>query len=156
MQSFDVQCRWGNSSIMIYRMMWMLRSLWLVITHDLFSRVPRYIDDVRRNLFSFCFVQHHARFWKSLRDYFGLRQVKALKKSLAGATVVLTKKKNGETETKRALDYLRMPKLQEIFTTVAIVCHRYERLAVLQIVFATILLWARKDVEKLFKETVYK
>ena len=66
--------------------------------------------------------------------------MKALKKSLAGATVVFTKKKNGVTGTNRALDYLRMPKLQEIFITVAIVCHRYERLAVLQIVFATILL----------------
>ena len=32
---------------------------------------------------------------------------------------------------------MRMPKLQEIFTTVAIVCHRYERLAVLQNVFAS-------------------
>ena len=66
--------------------------------------------------------------------------MKAFKKSLAGATVVFTKKKNGVTGTNRALDYLRMPKLQEIFITVAIVCHRYERLAVLQIVFATILL----------------
>ena len=82
--------------------------------------------------------------------------MKALKKRLAGGTIVLTKEKNGETETKRALDYLRMPKLQEILITVAIVCHRYERLAVLQIVFATILLLARKNVEKLFKETVYK
>ena len=120
-------------------------------------RVPRYMGDVRGNLFfCCCFVQHRARFWKCLRDYFGLKQVKALKKRLAGGTVVFTKKKNGETETKRALDYLRMPKLQEILITVAIVCHRYERLAVLQIVFATILLWARKNVEKLFKETVYK
>ena len=45
-------------------------------------------------------------------------------------------------ETKGALDYLRMLKPQAIFTTVAIVCHRYERLAVLQSVFAIILLWA--------------
>ena len=52
----------------------------------------------------------------------------------------MTKKKNGETETKKAIDYLTMPKLQEIFTTVAIVCLRYERLAVLQNVFAIILL----------------
>ena len=29
-------------------------------------------------------------------------------------------KKNGETETKRVLDNLRTPKLQEMFTTVAI------------------------------------
>ena len=49
-----------------------------------------------------------------------------------------------------------MPKLQEIFTTVAIVCLRYERLAVLQNVFAIILLCARKDGEKLFEETVHK
>ena len=45
---------------------------------------------------------------------------------------LLTKKKNGETERKRALENLRMPKVQEIFTTVAIVYHRYERLAVSQ------------------------
>ena len=42
--------------------------------------------------------------------------------------------------TWQAIDYLTMPKLQEIFTTVAIVCLRYERLAVLQNVFAIILL----------------
>ena len=69
---------------------------------------------------------------------------------------LFTKKKNGETERKRALYNLRMPKLQEIFTTVAIVCHCYERLAVLKNVFTIILLWARKYVEKLFEETVYK
>ena len=37
-------------------------------------------------------------------------------------------KKNGETETtfERTLYNLRTPKRQEIFITVAIVCHRYE------------------------------
>ena len=44
----------------------------------------------------------------------------------------MIKKKNGETETKRVLDNLRMPKMQEIFTSVSVVCRRYERLAVLQ------------------------
>ena len=53
---------------------------------------------------------------------------------------LFTKKKNGETETKKAIDYLTMPKLQEILTAVAIVCLRYERLPVLQNVFAIILL----------------
>ena len=48
-----------------------------------------------------------------------------------------------------------MPKLPELFTTAASVFHRYDRLTVLQNVFAIILLGARKDVEKLFKETVY-
>ena len=42
--------------------------------------------------------------------------------------------------TKRALDYFRMLKLQEIFTAADIVFHRYERLAVFQNVFAIILL----------------
>ena len=84
---------------------------------------------------------------------FRIKASENLWKSLGRA---ITKKKNGETETKKALDYLRMPKLQEIFTTVAIVCHRYESLVVLQNIFAIILLWARKDGEKLFEETVYK
>ena len=34
-----------------------------------------------------------------------------------------TRKKNGETGTKRALDYFRMPKLKEILTTAATVFH---------------------------------
>ena len=57
---------------------------------------------------------------------------------------LFTRQKNGETETKRALDHLRMPKLQEIFTTaadrVSSLDYRYERLAVVQNVFAIILL----------------
>ena len=99
-----------------------------------------------------CFVQHGVRFWKCLWDYFGLKQVKSSKKV---QQKLFTRNKNGETGTKRALDYFRMPKLQEIVTTAAILFHRYERIAVLQNVFAIIPLWARKDVEKLFKETVY-
>ena len=67
-----------------------------------------------------------------------------------------TRKKNGETGTKRALDLL---KLQEILTTaadrVSSLDYRYVRLAVVQIFFALILLWAIKDVEKLFEETEY-
>ena len=47
-----------------------------------------------------------------------------------------------------------MPKLQENFTIVAIVCHRYKRLAVLQNVNAIILLWASEDVKKRLEETV--
>ena len=39
-----------------------------------------------------------------------------------------------------------MPKLQENFTIVAIVCHRYKRLAVLQNVHAIILLGVKEDV----------
>ena len=53
---------------------------------------------------------------------------------------------------KKALDYLGMSKLQEIFTTVAIVCPLYERLAVLQNVFAIILPCARKNKKEKKKE----
>ena len=52
-----------------------------------------------------------------------------------------------------------MPKLQEIFTTVSIVCHHYERLTIniiLQNVFTILPNWASEDVEKFFEETVYK
>ena len=52
-----------------------------------------------------------------------------------------------------------MHKLQEVFTTaadrVSSLDYRYETLAIVQKVFAIILLWARKDLEKLFEETVY-
>ena len=59
-------------------------------------------------------------------------------------------------ETGRVFDNLRMPKLQEIFTSVAIVCHCYERLAVLQNVSAIILLWESQDIKTLFEETVHE
>ena len=93
--------------------MWMLRALWLVVAHDLSEY--RYMDDVTRNLFPF-FVQHGARFWKCtcIWDYFGLKQVKSSKKV---QQELFTRKKNGETGTKRALEDLRMPKLQEVSTT---------------------------------------
>ena len=133
-----------------YAMMWMLRALWLVVAHDLSEY--SYMDDVTRNLFSlFCST------WRAvLKMFVRLLRIKAseiLEKSSTGAT--FKKEKRRLTGTKRALDYFRMLKLQEIFTTAAIVFHRYERLAVLQNVFAIILLWAKKDVEKLFEETIY-
>ena len=127
-----------------------LKATRAVIGRCLWSIRYRYMDDVAESLFQvLCFVQNGARFWKFLWDYFGLKQVKVSNKILAEA---IYKEKNGKTETFRALYNLRKPKLQEIFTTVAIVCHRYERLAVLQNVFAiiNILLRARKSVKKLF------
>ena len=84
---------------------------------------------------------------------FRIKANESLEKFLAGA---IYKEEKWWNWDKRALDHLRMPKLQEIFTTVAIVCYRYERLAVLQNVFAIILVWDRKNVEKRFEKTVYK
>ena len=90
------------------------------------------MTDVTGNLFSL-FCPTWRGILKMFVRLFRIEQVKASEK-IAGATY----KKNGETETKRVLDNLRMSKLQEIFTRVSIVCHRYERLdpAVLQNVFA--------------------
>ena len=103
------------------------------------------MDAVTGNFFSlFCST------WRAfLKIFVILLRIKSesLEKSVAGA---IFKEENGELETKRVLDNLRMPKLQEIFTTVAIVCHRYERLAVLQNFFAIILLLASEGVEKRF------
>ena len=96
----------------------MLRALWLVVAHDLLEY--RYMDDVRRNLFSF---------WKCLWDYFGKRMWKLPKKF---KRELFTKKRNEEKETKRVLDNLRMPKLEEIFTAVLIrdsqFCKMFSRL----------------------------
>ena len=62
---------------------------------------------------------------------------KSLLKSLTGAIRTM----NGKKETKRVLDNLRMLNcMKENFITVAIVCYRYERLAVLQNIFPIILL----------------
>ena len=77
------------------------------------------------------------------------RLVKASKKRLVGA--IYKEKKKGEIKAKRVLDNLRMSKVQEISTSVAIVCHPFERLNILQNDFAIIRLRARKDYEKLFK-----
>ena len=55
----------------------------------------------------FVFFNMGALFWKCLSDYLGLKQVKASKKD---EQELFTKKKNGETETTGALEYLRIPK----------------------------------------------
>ena len=75
------------------------------------------------------------------------------------ASEAIQERKMEKRGQKELLTYLRMPKLQEIFTTaadrVSSLDYRYVRLAVVQIFFALILLWAIKDVEKLFEETEY-
>ena len=102
----------------------------MVIAYDLLEY--RYIDDVTGNLLSlFCSTRRAV-----LEMFVRLFRFK-VSESLKIVYQELFTKKNGET--KRALDYLRMPKLQDIFTTDAIVCHRHERLAVLQNVFAIII-----------------
>ena len=79
------------------------------------------MDDITGNLFPL-FCSTWRAVLKTFVRLFQIKQVKDWK---------FTKKKNGETETKKVLAKLRMPKLQENSTTVAIVCHCYERLSFL-------------------------
>ena len=62
-------------SISFYKMMWMLRALWLVVAHNLLE----YMDNVTEDLFYLFFFQHGVRFWKCLWDYFGLSKWKSRK-----------------------------------------------------------------------------
>ena len=62
---------------------WMLRALWLVVAQDLL--VHRRTVDVTGNLSVLFVLSNMARFWKCLRDYFGLRKWVRLEKSLTGA-----------------------------------------------------------------------
>ena len=69
-----------------------------------------------------CFLIHVLLLFNVALAFVGLMPRKKVQREL------FTKKKNGETETNGAHDNLRISKLQEIFTTVAIVCRRYERI----------------------------
>ena len=58
-------------------------------------------------------------------------QCKEVKASKKGLQELVTKRNNRETKTNRVLDDLKMPKLKEIFMTVATTCHCYDRPTVL-------------------------
>ena len=92
-------------------------ALWLVVAHDL-SEYDTWMTS--REICFLGFVQHGARFWKVFVRLFRIKQGKASKKSLAEAICKEEKWRDGG---KRVLHYFRMPKLPEIFATVAIV-HR--------------------------------
>ena len=96
---------WEILTQKLYTMMWMLRALWLVVAHDLSEY--RYMDDVTRNLFSlFCST------WRVVLNMFvRLSRIKASEILENVQLEPFTSKKNGETGTKRALDYFRMSKL---------------------------------------------
>ena len=115
-----------RDTIAIYTIMWKLPALWLVVAHDLLEY--RYIVDVTGDLFSlFCST------WRAvLKMFVRLCRIKAsenLEKSLAGA---IYKKEKWRNRDKKSSWLLENAKLREIFTTVAIVCHCCQRLAVLQ------------------------
>ena len=84
--------------------MWMVRALWLVVAHDLSEY--GYMDDVTRSLVClFCST------WRAvLKMFVRLFRIKQVKSSNKVQQKLFTRNKNGETGTKRALEYLRIPK----------------------------------------------
>ena len=89
------------------------------------------MDNVTRNLFSLSFST-----WQAVLEMFvtllRFKASESFEKKLSRAIYKEEKRRKGEK--KNSLQ------LKEILTTVAIVCYRYERLAVLQNVLAIILL----------------
>ena len=102
----------------LYTIMWMLRALWLVVAYDLSEY--RYIDEVTGNLFSLFWSTWRAVLKMFLR-LFRIKASESLEKSLAGPIYKEEKWRNWDKKSSWPLNW--MPKLQEIFTTVAIVCH---------------------------------
>ena len=92
---------------------------------------------------------------RSLKMFVRLFWIKQEKESRKVLQELFTKKNNGKTETRRVLDNLLRITARKLLNSCTL-CHCYERLAVLQDVFAITLLLASEDVEKRFKGTVYK
>ena len=110
--------------------------------------------DVTGNLFSL-FCSTWRAVLKMFMRLFRIKASESLEKKLA--RTIYKEEKWTKGEKKSSLQLKNASTSYKKFSQHrAIVCHRYERLAVLQNVFAIILLWARKDVENLFEETVYK
>ena len=95
------------------------------------------MDDVTGNLFSL-FCSTWRAVLKMFVRLFRIRASEGLEKKLAIAIHREEKWRKGAKMS--SLQLKNAYKLQEICTTVAIVSHRYERLAVLQNIFAIILL----------------
>ena len=102
--------------------MWMLHMLWLVFAHDLLRVQIHEWRHVTLVFFvSFNMVHGFENVCESTKVFWIIiKQVKALRKV---KQEILTTKQMKKQETKRVLDNLRMPKQQDIFTTVAIVFH---------------------------------
>ena len=120
-----------------------------IVAHGLLEY--RQTDDVTGSLCSFILF-NMARGFDNVREIISDYEKKALKKP---QHELLIKTKNGESETKRVLDDLKIPKLEEIFTTVAIECHRYQRLAVSKMFsqlycFMQVKAFAENFLEKLY------
>ena len=80
-----------------------------------------------------CFPQHNARFWKCLRDYFGLSKWRHWNVFSRSCLEIKQKQRNRDKKSSWWLE-IALTGRREILTIVAIVCHRYERHAVLKMV----------------------
>ena len=80
------------------------------------------MDDVTENLFSL-FCSTWLAVFKMFVRLYRIKASKSLKKI---SRSYLQRRKIEKRRQKEVFKNLRMPKLQEIFTTVANVCHRYE------------------------------
>ena len=58
--------------------MQLLSAMWLVVAHDLLEYRSTWMTS--REICFLYFVQHNARFWKCLWDFFGFKRVKTSKK----------------------------------------------------------------------------
>ena len=84
----------------VYTMMWILHAVLLVVAHDLLEY--RYVGDVMGNLFLlFCSTFTVVIMFVRL---FQAKASEKLKKKRFSRSYYFTKKKSGETETKRAFD----------------------------------------------------
>ena len=111
----------------------------------------------RENCF-LCFVQHGARFWKCLRDYFELSKWRPLEKVSRSCLQTRKRKSQGES----VLVYLKLPKtklpetkLPE--TNLQSRCYHNEKTHSFENIYSIILLWVSEGLGKKLEEAaVYK
>ena len=136
--------------IHVYTMMWMLRALWLVAAHDLLEY--RYMDDVMGNLFSlFCSTWHgFENVCEIISDWGKWKLRKKFSRSYLRRRKMEKRRPKKLLTTWQCLNYKKSSQQLRscVFATRdSLFC---------KIFFAILLLWARKDGEKLFQETVHK
>ena len=107
-QMFSQQLYWGiipvNMTFKIfYKIMWMIRALWLVVVRDLLE--DRYLDDITRNLFSL-FCSTWLTVLKMFLRLFRIKANESLDKGLARAIYEEEKWRNGDKKNSWLLKYV--------------------------------------------------
>ena len=139
-----------SDTLLFYTMMWIIRALWLVVAHDLSE--DRYMDDVTENSF-WLFCSTWRVVLKMFVRLFRIKARKSLKKLSTGAIYKEEKWKNRDGKSPWQLENAKTTR------SLHNSCHRVSSLRdslFCKNILVIILLWARKDVENFFEETVYK